>query len=55
MEMEVTNKKEIESIDRADLVTIDSEVATHEGKTVFEGDMKFLIKNKGEWDPETHP
>jgi acyl dehydratase len=55
MEMEVTNKKEIESIDRADMVTIDTEVATHEGKTVFKGDMKFLIKNKGEWDPETHP
>jgi acyl dehydratase len=55
MEMEVTNKKEIESIDRADMVTIDTEVTTHEGKTVFEGDMKFLIKNKGEWDPETHP
>ncbi|PSP29403.1 monoamine oxidase [Halobacteriales archaeon QH_2_65_14] len=55
MEMEVTEKKEISSIDDADMVTIDTEVTNQDGETVFEGDMKFLIKNKGEWDEETHP
>jgi len=55
MEMEVTEKKEISSIDDADMVTIDTEVTNQDGETVFEGDMKFLIKNKGEWDKETHP
>jgi len=53
--MEVTEKKEISSIDRADMVTIDSEMTNQEGATVFEGDMKFLVKRKGEWDEETHP
>jgi acyl dehydratase len=55
MEMEVTNKKEINSVDGADMVTIDSEVTNQEDEVVFEGDMKFLIKNKGEWPEETHP
>jgi acyl dehydratase len=55
LEMEVTNKKEISSIDGADMVTIDSEMTNQEGTSVFAGDMKFLIKNKGEWDEETHP
>jgi acyl dehydratase len=53
--MEVTNKKEISSIDGADMVTIDSEMTNQEGTSVFAGDMKFLIKRKGEWDEETHP
>jgi acyl dehydratase len=55
MEMEVTNKKEIDSVEGADFVTIDGEVTNQEGTVVFEGDMKFLIKNKGEWPEETHP
>jgi hypothetical protein len=36
-------------------VTIDSEVTNQEDEVVFEGDMKFLIKNKGEWPEEIHP
>jgi acyl dehydratase len=55
MEMEVTNKKEIDSIDKADMVTIDTVVTKEDGTPVFKGDMKFLIKNKGEWPEDTHP
>ena len=55
MEMEVMNKKEIGSVDGADMVTIDSEVTKEDGAVVFAGDMKFLIKNEGEWPEETHP
>jgi len=55
MEMEVTNKKEINSVDGADMVTIDSEVTNQDDELVFAGDMKFLIKNEGEWPEETHP
>jgi acyl dehydratase len=55
LEMEVTKKKEISSIDGADMVTIDTKMTNQENSSVFEGDMKFLIKRKGEWDEETHP
>jgi hypothetical protein len=55
MDMEVTEKKEIDSIEKADMVTIDTVVTTEDGTSVFEGDMKFLVKNKGEWPEDTHP
>ncbi|PSP42276.1 monoamine oxidase, partial [Halobacteriales archaeon QH_2_66_30] len=55
MEMEVMDKKEIGSVDGADMVTIDSKVTNQDGEQVFAGDMKFLIKNEGEWPEETHP
>jgi len=46
MEMEVTNKKEIQSVEEADMVTIDSLVTNQDDEPVFEGDMKFLIYNR---------
>ena len=46
MEMEVINKKEISSVEDADMVTIDSVVTNQHGDAVFEGDMKFLIYNR---------
>lgn len=46
MEMEVTNKKEIGSVEDADMVTIDTVVTNQDGLEVFEGDMKFLIYNR---------
>jgi acyl dehydratase len=55
MDMEVTEKKEIDSIEKADMVTIDTVVTTEDGTSVFAGDMKFLVKNKGEWPEDTHP
>ena len=55
MEMEVMDKRRIGSVDGADMVTIDSKVTNQDGEAVFAGDMKFLVKNKGEWDEETHP
>ncbi|MFW6153339.1 MAG: MaoC/PaaZ C-terminal domain-containing protein [Halobacteriota archaeon] len=42
--MEVTEVKEISSRDDSGLVTIDVEMVNQDGETVFEGDMKFLIK-----------
>lgn len=44
LEMEVTEKRDIDSRDDAGLVVIDSTMTNHEGTTVFEGDMTFLIK-----------
>ena len=46
LDMEVTTVKEISSRDDSGLVTLDTTMTTHEGKVVFEGDMKFLIKKK---------
>jgi len=46
LEMEVTNKKEIESVDDADMVVIDSVMTNQDDTVVFEGDMKFLIYNR---------
>jgi acyl dehydratase len=46
MEMEVTEKKEIDSVEDADMVTIDTVVTNQDGVSVFEGDMKFLIYNR---------
>lgn len=46
MEMEVTNKKEVGSVDDADMVTIDTVVTNQDDTPVFEGDMKFLIYNR---------
>ena len=47
MEMEVTETKALSSRDDAGLVVIDTEVTNQDDETVFEGDMKFLIKTKG--------
>jgi len=55
MGMEVLEKKRIDSVEGADMVTIDSEVTNQDGETVFAGDMKFLIKNEGEWPEDSHP
>ena len=46
MEMEVTEKKEISSVEDADMVTIDTVVTNQNDDPVFEGDMKFLIYNR---------
>ncbi|SDJ98415.1 Acyl dehydratase [Halovenus aranensis] len=46
MEMEVTDKKEIDSVEDADMVTIDTVVTNQDDVAVFEGDMKFLIYNR---------
>ena len=46
MTMEVTQTKDLSSRDDAGLVVIDTEVTNQDGDTVFEGDMKFLIKSK---------
>lgn len=46
LEMEVTKTESISSRDDAGLVVIDSEMTNQDGETVFEGDMKFLIKRK---------
>jgi len=45
LEMEVSNKKEVGRED-VGLVVLDTEMENQEGTTVFEGDMKFLIKKK---------
>jgi acyl dehydratase len=47
LEMEVSNKKEVGRED-VGLVVLDTEMENQEGTTVFEGDMKFLIKKKDE-------
>lgn len=45
LEMVVSNKKEVNR-DDVGLVVLDTEMENQEGTTVFEGDMKFLIKKK---------
>jgi acyl dehydratase len=45
LEMVVSNKKEVGRED-VGLVVLDTEMENQEGTTVFEGDMKFLIKKK---------
>jgi acyl dehydratase len=45
LEMVVSNKKEV-GRDDVGLVVLDTEMENQEGTTVFEGDMKFLIKKK---------
>ena len=45
LEMEVSNTKEVGRED-VGLVVLDTEMENQEGTTVFEGDMKFLIKKK---------
>jgi acyl dehydratase len=47
LEMEVSNKKEVGRED-VGLVVLDTEMENQEGTTVFEGDMKFLIKKRDE-------
>jgi acyl dehydratase len=47
LEMEVSNKKEVGRED-VGMVVLDTEMENQEGTTVFEGDMKFLIKKKDE-------
>ena len=46
LDMEVTTTKDISSRDDAGLVVIDTEMTNQEGVTVFEGDMKFLVKSE---------
>ncbi len=45
-EMEVTDKNDISSRDDSGLVVIDSTLTDQDDEVVFEGDMKFLIKNR---------
>ncbi|PSP81191.1 monoamine oxidase [Halobacteriales archaeon QS_4_69_225] len=45
LEMVVSNKKEV-GRDDVGMVVLDTEMENQEGTTVFEGDMKFLIKKK---------
>jgi len=45
LEMVVTETKEI-GRDDAGLVVLDTEMENQDGTTVFEGDMKFLIKKQ---------
>jgi len=47
LEMEVSNKKEVGRED-VGLVVLDTEMENQEATTVFEGDMKFLIKKRDE-------
>lgn len=47
LEMVVSNKKEV-GRDDVGMVVLDTEMENQEGTTVFEGDMKFLIKKKDE-------
>ncbi|AZQ15986.1 MaoC/PaaZ C-terminal domain-containing protein [Halorubrum sp. PV6] len=47
LEMEVSNKKGVGRED-VGLVVLDTEMENQDGTTVFEGDMKFLIKRKEE-------
>lgn len=47
LEMEVSKKKEVGRED-VGLVVLDTEMDNQDGTTVFEGDMKFLIKRKEE-------
>jgi acyl dehydratase len=46
MEMEVVETKELSSRDDAGLVVIDSLVTNQDDETVFEGDMKFMVKRR---------
>jgi acyl dehydratase len=48
LEMEVTEKRDIDSNDDAGLVTIDTKMTTQEDMSVFEGDLIFLITHKEE-------
>ena len=48
LDMEVTEKKAFSSRDDAGMVTIDTVMTNQDGESVFEGDMKFMIKR----DPE---
>jgi acyl dehydratase len=52
LDMEVTETKEISSRDDAGLIVIDTEMTTQDETTVFEGDMKFLVKRKSENVPD---
>ena len=45
LEMVVSNKKEVGRND-VGMVVLDTEMETQDGTTVFEGDMKFLIKKQ---------
>jgi len=45
LEMVVSNRKEV-GRDDVGMVVLDTEMENQEGTTVFEGDMKFLIKKK---------
>jgi len=47
LEMVVSNKKEV-GRDDVGMVVLDTEMENQEGTTVFEGDMKFLIKKRDE-------
>jgi acyl dehydratase len=46
MDMEVVETKELSSRDDAGLVVIDSTVTNQDDETVFEGDMKFMVKRR---------
>ena len=46
LDMEVTEKKEFSSRDDAGMVTIDTVMTNQDGESVFEGDMKFMIKRE---------
>ncbi len=48
LDMEVTEKKEFSSRDDAGMVTIDTVMTNQDGESVFEGDMKFMIKRDSE-------
>jgi len=46
LDMEVTEKKEFSSRDDAGMVTIDTVMTNQDDESVFEGDMKFMIKRE---------
>lgn len=46
LDMEVTEKRELESRNDAGLVIIDTAMTNQDDKLVFEGDMKFLIEKR---------
>jgi acyl dehydratase len=46
LDMEVTKTKDFSSREDAGMVVIDTEMTNQDGETVFEGDMKFMIKSE---------
>ncbi len=52
LSMEVTEVRELSSRDDAGLVVLDTTLTNQEDTVVFEGDMKFLIKNASERETE---
>ncbi|GGL65269.1 MaoC family dehydratase [Halocalculus aciditolerans] len=46
LEIEVVDRKDLESREDAGIVVLDTVMENQEGTVVFEGDMKFLIKKQ---------